>query len=167
MRGKHASAGRGIAAPGITPADAGKTCIGRTAGAGAQDHPRGCGENRTAHRVQRTNRDHPRGCGENQKLPKQQVMLSGSPPRMRGKPDNPCTHSTAAGITPADAGKTPPLQAPSCIWRDHPRGCGENELIIDPSAASFGSPPRMRGKLFLALIGALPQRITPAGAGKT
>ena len=25
----------------------------------------------------------------------------------------------------------------------------------------------MRGKLFLALIGALPQRITPADAGKT
>ena len=51
--------------------------------------------------------------------------------------------------------------------RDHPRGCGENRETEGIKWLDNGSPPRMRGKLFLALIGALPQRITPADAGKT
>ena len=49
----------------ITPADAGKTLIGFMVGCSAEDHPRGCGEN---------------------KAPLRGLFGQlGSPPRMRGK----------------------------------------------------------------------------------
>ena len=50
----------------ITPADAGKTAYVNRGWAGAEDHPRGCGENTKGNKYGK---------------PK-----SGSPPRMRGKP---------------------------------------------------------------------------------
>ena len=92
----------------------------------------------------------------------------GSPPRMRGKlffvfgfifrkritPAD--AGKTKKGvlslgetrITPADAGKTNtiPFRIPSAM--DHPRGCGENYLLLFQSRQHTGSPPRMRGKLF-------------------
>ena len=53
------------------------------------------------------------------------------------------------------------------MYRDHPRGCGENTIPSLRMIMSQGSPPRMRGKLHLSpklfkYIG-----ITPADAGKT
>ena len=51
---------------GITPADAGKTCIG----------------NGSLY----TGWDHPRRCGENLPMPESRDGTLGSPPQMRGKP---------------------------------------------------------------------------------
>ena len=86
MRGKLAVSGFFVASDGITPADAGKTCIMPCLECLTQDHPRGCGENSLAmeHRPRYQGspprmrgkpgvkygmsyavRDHPRGCGEN------------------------------------------------------------------------------------------------------
>ena len=73
---------------GITPADAGKTVYCWTAGTVPTDHPRGCGENCAPVMVER--------------------CPSGSPPRMRGKPDDRTVIIGTNGITPADAGKTKP-----------------------------------------------------------
>ena len=70
----------------ITPADAGKTLLSFFLSPFTQDHPRGCGENRSG----------------GVELGKER----GSPPRMRGKlTDNQKLHRRI-GITPADAGKT-------------------------------------------------------------
>ena len=132
---------------GITPADAGKTSI-------------------RALRNSRL-RDHPRGCGENQKLPKQQVMLSGSPPRMRGKLFLNFCRNLDSGITPADAGKTKSRTILSAVAEDHPRGCGENTESMEEIAVSLGSPPRMRGKQWADAVNGAAERITPADAGKT
>ena len=90
----------------ITPADAGKTSLCALPSA----HPR----------------DHPRGCGEN-KAPLSGVFgQSGSPPRMRGKLSKKETCSVDDRITPADAGKTLSERLLSILFKDHPRGCGEN-----------------------------------------
>ncbi len=71
------------------------------------------------------------------------------------------------GITPADAGKTPPFRNLHVkIW-DHPRGCGENLRYITYRAAKIGSPPRMRGKLEFFFFDVGNVGITPADAGKT
>ena len=71
------------------------------------------------------------------------------------------------GITPADAGKTAFGRFRPALATDHPRGCGENSILLKLHVAAEGSPPRMRGKL-QAIVDALPQiRITPADAGKT
>ena len=108
MRGKHASAGRGMAAPGITPADAGKTRYGQFAS--------------------KTIWDHPRGCGENTKREALEFCMQGSPPRMRGKLEGIDRKILTAGITPADAGKTLGFSFPFDVYKDHPRGCGENAV---------------------------------------
>ena len=106
MRGKPCALRIDRNKGGITPADAGKTISFYISKLGAEDHPRGCGEN-----VQ--------GWAERD-------LAAGSPPRMRGKQVGAREAGLAQRITPADAGKT--SMKPCCIQgsQDHPRGCGEN-----------------------------------------
>ena len=70
-------------------------------------------------------------------------------------------------ITPADAGKTEYYAFPDEETGDHPRGCGENAMLVTSVATEIGSPPRMRGKLNRSLKRHSRDRITPADAGKT
>ena len=86
MRGKPVIAAATAAAARITPADAGKT--------------------KYIPALLRIAEDHPRGCGENPKQANAASRLSGSPPRMRGKPESAYSPHLGHGITPADAGKT-------------------------------------------------------------
>ena len=147
MRGKPDS---GTSAPklsGITPADAGKTYLLLLA-------------------VKRE-RDHPRGCGENFSGKPPNASAAGSPPRMRGKLPVQTGAKIELRITPADAGKTDRFLFIRHISEDHPRGCGENFLIPHLSGIHKGSPPRMRGKLFVPADISTKSRITPADAGKT
>ena len=53
--------------------------------------------------------DHPRLCGEKWHKTVLSAQNSGSPPPMRGKEMPDYWRSAAAGITPAYAGKRPPL----------------------------------------------------------
>ena len=147
MRGKHRAAGRERNVAGITPADAGKTSTSDTVACERRDHPRGCGENSPVRQV-----------GRNGK---------GSPPRMRGKPGNCRGNAAEAGITPADAGKTFSARLRFWFSGDHPRGCGENNLIRALKRPATGSPPRMRGKHAVTSSDVISTRITPADAGKT
>ena len=94
-------------------------------------------------------------------------MAAGSPPRMRGKRLNQPIRRQSRRITPADAGKTPPLSQICRHDKDHPRGCGENCPIAQPRYLGRGSPPRMRGKLRGHLATVKQNGITPADAGKT
>ena len=131
----------------ITPADAGKThLVGIN-----QSHPR----------------DHPRGCGENGISVPSVKTITGSPPRMRGKPSSDTRAVITCRITPADAGKTPSCDGRPPEYEDHPRGCGENDSFYLPLRQVKGSPPRMRGKLAMLMLCALRPGITPADAGKT
>ena len=86
MRGKQRQVAEHLRAERITPADAGKTGYKFLHRKRCQDHPRGCGENVAA------------------KLLNPELL--GSPPRMRGKLNHASARRDAAGITPADAGKT-------------------------------------------------------------
>ena len=112
-------------------------------------------------------RDHPRGCGENTVLGFCCNSALGSPPRMRGKPQQGCRTRRCGGITPADAGKTRLTHRCRLFEPDHPRGCGENIASVYMSRSRRGSPPRMRGKLCQLRVSTLEHRITPADAGKT
>ena len=86
---------------------------------------------------------------------------------MRGKPLEEVAKYGAAGITPADAGKTKGNAQPSRERTDHPRGCGENRSGGVELGKERGSPPRMRGKLVGSVFNDGVYRITPADAGKT
>ena len=94
-----------------------------------------------------SNRDHPRVCGEKQKTPPWGVEKGGSPPRVRGK-------------AASDA-----LSAR--YQQDHPRVCGEKRRLASSCTGFWGSPPRVRGKVRAGCPAGLPDRITPACAGKS
>ena len=93
----------------ITPACAGKTSGSNRRKSKSEDHPRVCGENDYAHKLSR-----PRG---------------GSPPRVRGKPEELVGEIVGTGITPACAGKTNGYNEIGNFVEDHPRVCGENDLV--------------------------------------
>ena len=147
MRGKLFNKIREAMPPGITPADAGKTILQPCFVFFAQDHPRGCGENR-----------------EKQEPMRREI---GSPPRMRGKQSSALAPGFGTRITPADAGKTRCWKPNLTATRDHPRGCGENLISKNAVKARKGSPPRMRGKHSSKVFSTLSCRFTPADAGKT
>ena len=106
VRGKPAALNRISLSPGITPAGAGKTVGLLEDLAGAEDHPRRCGENRF--KVRKADND------------------VGSPPQVRGKLPVGAVQPHQPGITPAGAGKTSICRHAAAIAKDHPRRCGEN-----------------------------------------
>ena len=86
---------------------------------------------------------------------------------MRGKQCESRVRKLHEGITPAHAGKTTVLIKAEALPEDHPRACGENFCRRSSALLLPGSPPRMRGKHYLALYSCSFARITPAHAGKT
>ncbi len=86
MRGNALGLCRPAAAPGITPAYAGKRHVLRQVGVIVGDHPRVCGETRS--RFSRPQ------------------DIKGSPPHMRGKAGGCHPNDDAERITPAYAGKS-------------------------------------------------------------
>ena len=112
-------------------------------------------------------RDHPRTCGEKDLNPIPPALVSGSPPHMRGKVGQLPEIVVVIGITPAHAGKSIPAgKHPGSRW-DHPRTCGEKLRITRLDAFLEGSPPHMRGKVFLLPLFQTIHGITPAHAGKS
>ena len=105
MRGKAAPFDKNYPDFGITPAYAGKSAACRLAQAAARDHPRVCGE-----KLRRSTKI---------------ILISGSPPRMRGKASHQLLPILAPRITPAYAGKRSVRQRRVAPGRDHPRVCGE------------------------------------------
>ena len=49
---------------------------------------------------------------------------------MRGKLEAGRVTGGTEGITPADAGKTGGIHTYATTGEDHPRGCGENYIVI-------------------------------------
>ena len=128
MRGKPCLPDICVGNIGITPACAGKT-----------DHD--------PTKV-KAERDHPRVCGENESMAYWESYEEGSPPRVRGKPQEHNRACNRIGITPACAGKTGCVADEGRHGWDHPRVCGENARFSASSCWSAGSPPRVRGKHF-------------------
>ena len=95
------------------------------------------------------------------------MILTGSPPRVRGKLPDTGNRKNAKRITPACAGKTVRRLGLRRARKDHPRVCGENEPTHCRSCVRLGSPPRVRGKQKYQPFPAILLRITPACAGKT
>ena len=111
--------------------------------------------------------DHPRVCGEKPFPARQARMCRGSPPRMRGKDRRAVDGKSPPGITPAYAGKRCWCGFSGRLGGDHPRVCGEKGRAVPPWAEEPGSPPRMRGKVYMRCCACQRPRITPAYAGKS
>ena len=85
---------------------------------------------------------------------------------MRGKVKEWDTESQILGITPAYAGKRSRVREMGKSKRDHPRLCGEKPEHGKICLLLMGSPPPMRGKGLDRFDDVVPDRITPAYAGK-
>ena len=146
VRGKARGCLRRPVSQRITPACAGKSVLFNIYQVIAEDHPRVCGEKARTLIVQ----DEPQG----------------SPPRVRGKAALWRVSRPLFRITPACAGKSAKAERTSrCSW-DHPRVCGEKDLVSRQLHFSTGSPPRVRGKACSTYPQSHCNWITPACAGK-
>ena len=112
-------------------------------------------------------RAHPRVCGENWATSLATCGMSGSSPRVRGKPQPYCREAQECRLIPACAGKTGKLVRPISHDRAHPRVCGENRVGKRGYGARRGSSPRVRGKPYSLTSGAFLNGLIPACAGKT
>ena len=127
MRGKRRLKGSANHRPRIIPAHAGQTCGVGDYFVAFSDHPRACGANSMAY------------CASS--------GVNGSSPRMRGKLANCPIIGSPLRIIPAHAGQTAASGRSSRATPDHPRACGANRNACHALSRSFGSSPRMRGKL--------------------
>ena len=146
-RGRLACASASTTTGGITPACAGKTR--RLLGA------------------RRWRLDHPRMRGEDRRKENPPVGECGSPPHARGRQSRDFLFGQDFRITPACAGKTPPLHPQTRPRKDHPRMRGEDFDDADFEPPSLGSPPHARGRRHILRTRPPRKRITPACAGKT
>ena len=147
MRGKPRSVSH-VSAPGrIIPAHAGQTLLCFSRPVPGSDHPRACGAN-----------------GTTKRLP---ITLTGSSPRMRGKPAVFAIAEDTERIIPAHAGQTSTLPRLAHLIADHPRACGANGVWGTFNIRGHGSSPRMRGKHRLSVRHWWMNRIIPAHAGQT
>ena len=93
--------------------------------------------------------------------------MTGSSPRVRGKPRRQPGDHPHPGLIPARAGKTTSDEYQSDAERAHPRACGENRCGRRRLARSWGSSPRVRGKPERPDQGRRGRGLIPARAGKT
>ena len=147
VRGKRRRCPAARQRPGLIPACAGKTCSRARAPSRASAHPRVCGEN-------------PRTVPANS-------MIVGSSPRVRGKRSRRPARRRRAGLIPACAGKTKGTISRARSGPAHPRVCGENPAMKQKKPPTYGSSPRVRGKLIEYGESALVIGLIPACAGKT
>ena len=150
---------------GITPACAGNSFMAYSTAMLTQDHPRVCGEQVSFAACWHSRLGSPRVCGEQQAAQCRAKDPQGSPPRVRGTAVGIDLLSSQFRITPACAGNSSgPMWWAISAW-DHPRVCGEQPATPALRSRVWGSPPRVRGTAYLALIQARVHRITPACAG--
>ena len=111
--------------------------------------------------------DHPRACGANRLNADGLSSRSGSSPRVRGKPLVGSADRASARIIPARAGHTFCVCGMIYVSTDHPRACGANQSPYSFLPTSYGSSPRVRGKLGCLHSVIQRHRIIPARAGQT
>ena len=97
-------------------------------------------------------RDHPRVCGEKGSFIVLSEGMIGSPPHVRGKVSSSLASPVSMRITPACAGKSNAASFAANTSKDHPRMCGEKTGKATTADIKQGSPPRMRGKVFVQLV---------------
>ena len=173
---------------GLIPAGAGQTAPARLASASHAAHPRGCGADiaqqvdvidqqgsspRVRGRpsglpaVSQMRRAHPRGCGADAVVISASLGALGSSPRVRGRQESRRFSEESHGLIPAGAGQTNPNTPAPTSKPAHPRGCGADDSWTPLGCSSWGSSPRVRGRLVGVPRLQLVHGLIPAGAGQT
>ena len=90
-------------------------------------------------------RDHPRMCGEHFSCLSIFDISLGSSPHVRGARVHAPDRENDGGIIPACAGSTDCPKRHGACSRDHPRMCGEHNIVFVPYNLYRGSSPHVRG----------------------
>ena len=114
-----------------------------------------------------TNRDHPRMCGEHLLEKLLVVFDEGSSPHVRGAPVGHRPAAASTGIIPACAGSTCEERRRCGQDRDHPRMCGEHDILVGSDIYKPGSSPHVRGARHRRRRAGRDPGIIPACAGST
>ena len=122
---------------------------------------------RRAAAVQTVQNRLPRACGEKPVLSTMLRAASGSPPRVRGEAGVEHDVARGLGIIPAHAGRSNKYYCHLYYGEDHPRVCGEKSALRYLYLPKEGSPPRARGEGGFDKLSGIPDRITPACAGRS
>ena len=89
-------------------------------------------------------------CGDHNCRSILDVSIRGSPPHVRGPLESGYQGSEGSGITPACAGTILFVFVVSQFKRDHPRMCGDHVADFETCDSDQGSPPHVRGPLYLS-----------------
>ena len=111
-------------------------------------------------------RVHPRVCGGARGDKKNEALIAGPSPRVRGSRKDIWPNSEPAGSIPACAGEPPAPRAGARCARVHPRVCGGARQRKRPSRSWAGPSPRVRGSLGEGLPENVPVGSIPACAGE-
>ena len=115
----------------------------------------------------RWTRAHPRAGGADASCARRTTGHGGSPPRRRGGRCPASRRGPAAGLTPAQAGRTPKPTGSGSGGRAHPRAGGADVVGVRLDQRRTGSPPRRRGGPIRDDGRRRECRLTPAQAGRT
>ena len=86
-------------------------------------------------------------CGEHPLFFRSASPYTGSSPHVRGARRLIPAKCSTQGIIPACAGSTADWDDPLKLIGDHPRMCGEHDLMVINSLEELGSSPHVRGAL--------------------
>ena len=114
-------------------------------GASQRIIPAHAGNSLAAHRCDLLVEDHPRTCGEQNTKKSRSKTKGGSSPHIQGTGEAETITVQMPGIIPAHAGNSGSGGHPTRRHRDHPRTCGEQDMIPATEIAPLGSSPHMRG----------------------
>ena len=112
-------------------------------------------------------RAHPRVCGADIFVKALVGALTGSSPRVRGRPYLPGVTGPDTGLIPACAGQTPFPNVGQARHRAHPRVCGADLPLAHLLSGVNGSSPRVRGRPCPHRRSPPQRGLIPACAGQT
>ena len=110
--------------------------------------------------------DHPREYGENRSPNLRPNGTTGSSPRIRGESKMRPSHSSHAGIIPANTGRISRCSFRLFTSWDHPREYGENSGPEGTIPCGVGSSPRIRGECPTCVSSVAGTGIIPANTGR-
>ena len=151
---------------GITPAWAGKSWSFTSVSAASEDHPAWAGKSFDPYFLEYGSKDHPRVGGEKLLQFALPLLLTGSPPRGRGKETTLYRADHSEDHPRVGGEKTQPWLL-RCRQRGSPRVGGEKRCSGNTRIRPRGSPPRGRGKVSCLFPPWPLNGITPAWAGKS
>ncbi len=129
--------------------------------------PAGAGSRSRGPPTRPTCRDHPRGCGEQGPIRSPIQDTRGPSPRVRGAGSGSPHVKPGGGTIPAGAGSSARSGLMLSRTWDHPRGCGEQDLINRAIQIMGGPSPRVRGAAGDPARAPVRHGTIPAGAGSS